>query len=78
MVVVVAGVLQFAGIARNEVAMSVNINATTRSLLLSNSCRRFLSRMPIFQAKPTLNYPFEKGPSRHVFVRACAAPLSER
>ena len=63
MVVIVAGVLHFAGIAPNEVAMSVNINATARSLLLTEFVSAFFLAMRyFFKPKPTLNYPFEKGP----------------
>src|SRR5580704_3175020 len=48
---------------RNEVAMSVNINATARSLLLSEFVSAFFLAMRyFFKPKPTLNYPFEKGP----------------
>src|ERR1035438_8524539 len=51
------------GCTRNEVAMSVNINATARSLLLSEFVSAFFLAMRyFFQPKPTLNYPFEKGP----------------
>ena len=43
--------------------MSVNINATARSLLLSEFVSAFFLAMRyFFQPKPTLNYPFEKGP----------------
>ena len=46
---------------RNEVAMSVN--ATARSLLLSEFVSAFFLAMRyFFKPKPTLNYPFEKGP----------------
>ncbi len=46
---------------RNEVAMSVN--ASARSLLLSEFVSAFFLAMRyFFQPKPTLNYPFEKGP----------------
>jgi NADH-quinone oxidoreductase subunit I len=49
--------------ARNEVAMSVNVNATARSLLLSEFVSAFFLAMRyFFKPKPTLNYPFEKGP----------------
>ena len=64
MVVIVAGVLQFARASRrNEVAMSVNINATARSLLLTEFVSAFFLAMRyFFKPKSTLNYPFEKGP----------------
>ena len=40
----------------------MNIKATTRSLLLSEFVSAFFLAMRyFFQAKPTLNYPFEKG-----------------
>jgi NADH-quinone oxidoreductase subunit I len=43
--------------------MSVNINATSRSLLLSEFVSAFFLAMRyFFKPKPTLNYPFEKGP----------------
>jgi NADH-quinone oxidoreductase subunit I len=43
--------------------MSVNINATARSLLLTEFVSAFFLAMRyFFQPKPTLNYPFEKGP----------------
>ena len=43
--------------------MSVNINATARSLLLSDFVSAFFLAMRyFFKPKPTLNYPFEKGP----------------
>src|ERR1017187_3260940 len=43
--------------------MSVNINATARSLLLSEFVSAFFLAMRyFFKPKPTLNYPFEKGP----------------
>src|SRR2546429_7175939 len=43
--------------------MSINANATTRSLLLSEFVQAFaLSMRYFFKPKPTLNYPFEKGP----------------
>ena len=43
--------------------MSVNVNATARSLLLSEFVSAFFLAMRyFFQPKPTLNYPFEKGP----------------
>src|SRR6187399_254799 len=43
--------------------MSVNINATARALLLSEFVSAFFLAMRyFFQPKPTLNYPFEKGP----------------
>ena len=43
--------------------MSVNINATSRSLLLSEFASAFFLAMRyFFKPKPTLNYPFEKGP----------------
>src|SRR3954465_13195623 len=43
--------------------MSVNINATARSLLLSEFVSAFVLAMRyFFKPKPTLNYPFEKGP----------------
>ena len=42
--------------------MSVNVNATARSLLLSEFVSAFFLAMRyFFQPKPTLNYPFEKG-----------------
>ena len=63
MVVIVAGVLHFAGSRRHEVAMSVNVNATARSLLLSEFVSAFFLAMRyFFEPKATLNYPFEKGP----------------
>ncbi|HEY5125776.1 MAG TPA: NADH-quinone oxidoreductase subunit NuoI, partial [Bradyrhizobium sp.] len=41
----------------------MNINATARSLLLSEFVSAFFLTMRyFFQPKPTLNYPFEKGP----------------
>ena len=62
MVVIVAGVLQFSAWRRSEVAMR-NINATARSLLLSEFVSAFVLAMRyFFKPKPTLNYPFEKGP----------------
>ena len=43
--------------------MSVNIGATARSLLLSEFVSAFFLAMRyFFKPKPTLNYPFEKGP----------------
>ena len=43
--------------------MSVNVNATARSLLLSEFVSAFVLAMRyFFKPKPTLNYPFEKGP----------------
>ena len=43
--------------------MSVNINATARSLLLMEFVSAFFLAMRyFFKPKPTLNYPFEKGP----------------
>src|SRR3982074_1917948 len=43
--------------------MSININATARSLLLSEFVSAFFLAMRYFlKPKPTLNYPFEKGP----------------
>ena len=43
--------------------MSVNANATARSLLLSEFVSAFFLAMRyFFKPKPTLNYPFEKGP----------------
>src|SRR5439155_1625360 len=43
--------------------MSVNINATARALLLSEFVSAFILAMRyFFKPKPTLNYPFEKGP----------------
>ena len=43
--------------------MSVNISATARSLLLSEFVSAFFLAMRyLFKPKPTLNYPFEKGP----------------
>ena len=43
--------------------MSVNVNATARTLLLSEFVSAFFLAMRyFFQPKPTLNYPFEKGP----------------
>ena len=43
--------------------MRLNINATARSLLLSEFVSAFaLAMRYFFQPKPTLNYPFEKGP----------------
>jgi NADH-quinone oxidoreductase subunit I len=43
--------------------MSININATARSLLLTEFVSAFFLAMRyFFKPKPTLNYPFEKGP----------------
>src|ERR1700683_3141265 len=43
--------------------MSVNIKATARSLLLTEFVSAFFLAMRyFFKPKPTLNYPFEKGP----------------
>ena len=43
--------------------MGININATARSLLLSEFVSAFILAMRyFFKPKPTLNYPFEKGP----------------
>jgi NADH-quinone oxidoreductase subunit I len=43
--------------------MSINVNATARSLLLSEFASAFVLAMRyFFKPKPTLNYPFEKGP----------------
>src|SRR5256885_16879050 len=43
--------------------MRVNIKAAARSLLLSEFVSAFFLAMRyFFQPKPTLNYPFEKGP----------------
>ena len=43
--------------------MGINVNATARSLLLSEFVSAFFLAMRyFFQPKPTLNYPFEKGP----------------
>jgi NADH-quinone oxidoreductase subunit I len=43
--------------------MSININATTRSLLLSEFVSAFVLAMRyFFKPKPTINYPFEKNP----------------
>src|SRR2546421_5593044 len=43
--------------------MSINVNATTRSLLLPEFVSAFFLAMRyFFKPKPTLNYPFEKGP----------------
>src|SRR3954471_7185359 len=43
--------------------MSVNINATHSSPLLSEFVSAFVLAMRyFFKPKPTLNYPFEKGP----------------
>src|SRR6267378_3363702 len=42
--------------------MSINVNATARSLLLSEFVSAFFLAMRyFFKPKPTLNYPFEKG-----------------
>jgi formate hydrogenlyase subunit 6/NADH:ubiquinone oxidoreductase subunit I len=43
--------------------MSVNFNATARALLLTEFVSAFFLAMRyFFKPKPTLNYPFEKGP----------------
>src|SRR3979409_107189 len=43
--------------------MRVNIHAAARSLLLSEFVSAlFLALRSLFRPKPTLNYPFEKGP----------------
>jgi NADH-quinone oxidoreductase subunit I len=43
--------------------MSINVNATARALLLSEFVSAFFLAMRyFFKPKPTLNYPFEKGP----------------
>jgi NADH-quinone oxidoreductase subunit I len=43
--------------------MSINFNATAKSLLLSEFVSAFFLAMRyFFKPKPTLNYPFEKGP----------------
>ena len=43
--------------------MSVNVNATARALLLTEFVSAFFLAMRyFFKPKPTLNYPFEKGP----------------
>ena len=43
--------------------MSVNVSATARSLLLTEFVSAFVLAMRyFFKPKPTLNYPFEKGP----------------
>jgi hypothetical protein len=43
--------------------MSVNVNATARSLLLSEFVSAFFLAMRyFFKPKPTINYPFEKNP----------------
>ena len=43
--------------------MGININATARSLLLSEFVSAFFLAMRyFFKPKPTLDYPFEKGP----------------
>src|SRR5213079_1051872 len=48
---------------RSEAVMSVNVNATARALLLSEFVSAFFLAMRyFFKPKPTLNYPFEKGP----------------
>ena len=48
--------------------MSVNINATARSLLLSEFVSAFFLAMRyFFKPKPTLNYPFEKVMTRRNF-----------
>ena len=40
--------------------MSINVNATARSLLLSEFVSAFFLAMRyFFKPKPTLNYPFE-------------------
>ena len=59
--------------------MSVNIRATAHSLLLSEFVSAFFLAMRyFFKPKPTLNYPFEKGPMLAALPRrACAAPLSQ-
>ncbi|MEY9274212.1 NADH-quinone oxidoreductase chain I [Bradyrhizobium diazoefficiens] len=49
--------------AEVRAVMGININATARSLLLSEFVSAFFLAMRyFFQPKPTLNYPFEKGP----------------
>lgn len=61
MVVIVAAVLQFGGSPRHEAVMSVT--STARSLLLAEFAQAFVLAMRyFFKPKPTLNYPFEKGP----------------
>src|SRR5213595_4157378 len=43
--------------------MSINVNATARAPLLSEFVSAFVLAMRyFFKPKPTLNYPFEKGP----------------
>ena len=68
--------------------MSVNINATARSLLLSEFVSAFFLAMRyFFKPKPTLNYPFEKGPisprfrgehalRRYPMAKSAASPAS--
>jgi NADH-quinone oxidoreductase subunit I len=54
--------------------MSVNINATARSLLLSEFVSAFFLAMRyFFKPKPTLNYPFEKGPICKLCEAICPA-----
>ena len=44
--------------------MGINVNATARSLLLSEFVSAFFLAMRyFFQPKPTINYPFEKNPT---------------
>ena len=59
--------------------MSVNINATARSLLLTEFVSAFFLAMRyFFKPKPTLNYPFQGADLAALPRRACAAPLSQR
>jgi len=62
-VVIVAGCCSSPALRRSEAVMSVNINATARALLLTEFVSAFFLAMRyFFKPKPTLNYPFEKGP----------------
>ena len=67
MVVIVAGVLQFFGSHHNERARKreavMSVQPAARSLVLKEFVSAFFLAMRyFFKPKPTLNYPFEKGP----------------
>jgi NADH-quinone oxidoreductase subunit I len=58
----------------------MRLDHAARALFLKEFVGAFvLSMRYFFKPKPTLNYPFEKGPDLAALPRrACAAPLSER
>ena len=62
MVVIVAAVLQFGGLAPKRV-MTMRLDQAARSMFLTEFVSAFFLAMRyFFKPKATLNYPFEKGP----------------